>query len=177
MSDPLAPLKALREKLATGRSLYFAVKETQVPIAERAFSGKLTDGGEVQYNQDYEVYAYTPPSPRKVSGKGKPYSQWKRPPANPKGDAAKIKGGYYATYLDYKDGQGRRNTPFELTGRLRKAFLSDAALIERGSLTVQVVLTGENAQKYEGLSESKGEFLTPSTAELDYFRQRLILQL
>ena len=173
--DAIEPLKAIREKLVANRSLYFAVKETSIKTAERAFEqGKLTDGSEVRYDQDYEVYAYTPPSPRKVSGKGKPYDLWKNPPAKAKGKARSIKGGWYKTYLDYKDAMDRRETPFELTGRLRKAYLSDASLLEQGALTVQVVLTGENAQKYEGLTEKKGEFLQPSEAEVDYFRERLV---
>ena len=131
MSDPTEPLKALRAKLIANRVLYFAVKETQVKVADRVFGeGKLTDGTELQYDQDYEVYAYQPPSPRKVSGKGKPYAQWKNPPKNVKGKAAKIKGGYYPTYLDYKDKQGRKDNPFELTGRLQKAYVNDTALVE-----------------------------------------------
>jgi len=172
--EALEPLKAIREKLIANRSLYFAVKETNVKTAERVFEqGRLTDGSEVRYDQDYEVYAYTPPSPRKVSGKGKPYQLWKNPPANAKGKARSIKGGWYQSYLDYKDAMDRKDTPFELTGRLRKAYLSDASLLEKGELTVQVVLTGENAQKYEGLTAKKGEFLQPSEAEIEYFRERL----
>ena len=174
MSDPAAPLKALRDKLIANRVLYFAVKETQVKVADRVFGeGKLTDGSELKYDQDYEVYAYQPPSPRKVSGKGKPYAEWKRPPQNVKGKAASIKGGYYPTYLDYKDKQGRKDNPFELTGRLQKAYVSDASLKEVSPTVVEVVLSGENAAKYQGLTKKKGAFLAPSDAEKAYFIERL----
>lgn len=167
-------LRALRDRLVANRSLYFAVKETQAKIAERAFErGGLTDGGTIQYKENYDLYAYTPPSPRKVTGKGKPYTLWKRPPADGKGGARKIKGGWYPTYLAYKQQQGRKDTPFELTARLRKAFLSDATLVERGPTVVQVVLRGEEADKHEGLVKQKGEFLLPTPAELDFFIERL----
>lgn len=172
MSDGTVNLRAIRDRLISSRSLYFAIKETQVLVAERAFdNGKLTSGADLQYNEDYEVYAYTPPSPRKVSGKGKPYSQWKNPPANPKGDAAKIKGGYYPTYLAYKAAMGR--DALELTGRLRKAYLSDASLVERSPIEVDVVLRGEEAAKYRGLTDSKGPFLQLSGAERAFFLKRL----
>lgn len=174
MEDGLRPLDELRERLIADRTLFFAAKETQVKIAERVWgSGELTDGSKVQYKENYEVYAYTPPSPRAVSGKGKPYAQWKRPPVNLKGNARKIKGGYYDTYLKYKKAMGRNE--LELTGRLRKDFLSSATLVEVSPFEVQVVLRGENAAKYEGLSDSKGEFLTPNDAEAAYFAERLAI--
>lgn len=172
MSDGTVNLMAIRDRLVSQRALYFAVKETQAVIGTRAFDdGKLTSGQDVQYDENYEVYAYTPPSPRAVSGKGKPYSKWKRPPVNPKGDAAKIKGGYYATYLAYKTGMGRG--PLELTGRLSKAFFSDASLIERNALEIDVVLRGEQAEKYRGLTDTKGPFLQPSPSEVEFFVDRM----
>ena len=172
MSDGTVNLQAIRERLITNRALYFAVKDTQVRVAERVWdNGQLTSGGKLTYKEDYEVYAYAPPSPRKVSGKGKPYKEWKRPaPKDVKGDAAKIKGGYYATYLKYKKGMGRDE--FELTGRLRKAYLSDASLVERGPLEVDIVLRGEEAAKYQGLTDTKGAFLQMSASELEHFITR-----
>jgi hypothetical protein len=172
MNDPLQPLIDLKNKLIAENVLFFAVKETQVRIAERAFDqGKLSDGTDVPYKEDYEVYAYTPPSPRAVSKKGKPYSKWKRPPANPKGSARSIKGGYYDSWLKYKDAMGRG--PLELTGRLRKDFLSSTTLVQSGPFVVEVVLRGENAAKYSGLADTKGDFLTPSDEEVAYFAERL----
>ena len=199
MSDPVAPLKAILEKLKSQRVLYFAVKETQAVIAKRVWDqGVLTDGSQLGYQQDYEVWAYTPPSPKKVSGKGKPFDLWERKgevatdqselrsltsrargaraakkKQGNKGKARSIKGGWYPTYLDYKDGQGRRDLPFELTGRLRKAFLSDAALTELSPTKVQVILKGDNAAKFKGLTNTKGDFLAPTEFEANYFKDRL----
>lgn len=171
-AEGLRPLEDLRERLIRDRTLFFAAQETQVHIAERVWGrGELTDGSNLQYKEDYEVYAYRPPSPRAVSRKGKPYRQWKRPPANPKGDAREIKGGYYDTYLKYKQAMGRYE--FELTGRLRKEVLSAASLVEVSPFEVQVVLRGENAAKYAGLTASKGAFLSPNDAEVKYFAERL----
>jgi hypothetical protein len=173
MSEVVDALNALKERLISERVLFFAVNDTKAKIAERAFDrGKLTDGGDIRYNEDYEVYAYTPPSPRAVSKKGKPYSEWKRPiPKNAKGNAASIKGGYYATYLKYKDAMGR--PPLELTGRLRKDFLSSLSIQENSPTSVSIVLRGDNAAKYNGLAESKGEFLQPNSEEVKFFAQRL----
>jgi hypothetical protein len=163
------------EKLKTGRSIYFAAKETQVQVANRVWGqGKLTNGSALKYNEDYELYAYQPPSPKKVTGKGKPYKLWKRPPPKGvKGRSAAIKGGWYPSYLAYKQQQGRADAPFELTGRLRKAYLSDISLKETGATTTLIVLSGENASKYEGLTDSKGEFLQLSDEEIKYYNERV----
>ena len=164
MSDPVAPLKAILERLKSGAVLRFAVTETQAKIAGRVFDdGKLTSGGDVSYKQDYEVWAYQPPSPKKVSGKGKPGKD---------GKSRKIKGGYYPTYLDYKDSQSGRG-PFELTGRMKSAFTSALSIVDVSPTRIQIVLKGENAAKYEGLTDTKGEFLSPSASEVLYFKDRL----
>lgn len=167
-------LKARLQKLKDSRALYFAVKDTKVQVSDRVWGqGKLTDGGEIKYKEDYEVYAYTPPSPKKVSGKGKPYKDWKRPPVKPKGKAQDITGGFYKSYLTYKDAMGRKETPIELTGRLRKAYFSDASLFEQSTTDVFIALSGENAAKYRGITDSKGEFLQLSQTEIDFFFTRL----
>ena len=172
-------VRAQLEKLKASRALYFAAKETMIDVSERVWGdGKLTDGAELKYDQDYELYAYTPPSPKKVSGTGKPYALWKRPPKEAKGKARKIKGGWYASYLDYKQQQGRRELPFELTGRLRKAYFSGgdtpASLNEVSSTESFIFLSGDNAGKYKGLTEKKGEFLQLNEAEKEAYRQRII---
>lgn len=163
------------EKLKTGRSIYFAAKETQVQVANRVWGeGKLTNGSALKYNEDYELYAYQPPSPKKVTGKGKPYKLWKRPPPKAaKGRSAAIKGGWYPSYLAYKQQQGRADTPFELTGRLRKAYLSDISLRETGQTETLIVLSGENGAKYQGLTDSKGEFLQLSKDEIKFYNERV----
>ena len=166
------------EDLKASRAIYFAARDTMVQVAGRVFEdGGLTDGGKLQYNEDYELHAYTPPSPRKVSGKGKPFKEWKRPPKNLKGTARKIKGGYYRSYLEFKKDQGRDKLPFELTGRLRKAYLSSpdapSSLVEEGDGDSFIFLAGEEAAKYKGLTESKGRFLQLSSEEVAFYGQRV----
>jgi hypothetical protein len=167
-------VKARLQKLKEGSAVFFAANETRFEVIKRVEVGGLTDGGTIKYKQDYEVYAYTPPSPKKVSGKGKPYKQWKRPPVNVKGNAAKIKGGYYPTYLDYKDQQGRKDTPFDLTSRLRKSYLGNDSLFKDGPTGAFIQLTGENAGKYQGLTASKGAFLQLNQKEIDFYNARLL---
>lgn len=166
------------EDLKASRAIYLAARDTMVQVAERVFGdGGLTDGGKIQYEEDYDLYAYRPPAPRKVSGKGKPFTEWKRPPKNPKGTARKIKGGYYKSYLDFKKDQGRDKQPFELTGRLRKAYLSSpdapSSLIDEGDSGSLIFLSGEDAAKYRGLTESKGRFLQLSAGEVRFYGDRL----
>jgi hypothetical protein len=125
------------EKLKTGRAIYFAAKDTQDEVSKRVWGeGKLTNGSALKYNEDYELYAYQPPSPKKVTGKGKPYKLWKRPPPKGvKGRSAAIKGGWYPSYLAYKQQQGRADAPFELTGRLRARASSFNSARMRSSST------------------------------------------
>lgn len=186
VSKWLADVNALVAKISSEKVLLTATTGTQAEVGKRVWDqGKTTDGQPIGYLQDYEVYAYKPPAPRKVSGKGKPYDQWKRPPltkaGTPRKGAAKIKGGYYSTYLDFKADQGRRDTPFDLTGELRgtvssagRGYLSSAALVEsEGGLTVDIVLAGKNVDKWHGLTNQKGEFLELSGSEKQSHVERL----
>lgn len=158
-------------KISSGRIVFLATTGTQLDVGKRVWDeGKLTSGQPITYKQDYPVYAYKPPMPRKVSGRGKPYDQWKRPPLTKSGSvrkgSAKIKGGYYPTYLDAKQDQGRRDTPFDLTSQFRKDYFSAAALVESSdALTVDVVLHGTSVDKWLGLTEQKGPFLQLSDEE------------
>ena len=165
VSKWLADVNALVAKISSEKVLLTATTGTQAEVGKRVWDqGKTTDGQPIGYLQDYEVYGYKPPAPRKVSGRGKPYDQWKRPPltkaGTPRKGAAKIKGGYYSTYLDFKADQGRRDTPLDLSGEFRKGYFSAAALVEGSdALTVDIVLQGTNVDKWHGLTEQKGEFL------------------
>lgn len=173
-------IEALREK----RAVYLAATGTMAQVANRVWNeGKLTDGSAVQYDEDYEVYGYKPPAPRAVSGKGKPYGLWKdqqRAQAIKKsqgGTARDIKGGWYKSYLSFKEGQGRRDTPLELTGRLRKAYLSSPSrpdsLVEVNELESFIFLRGEEAAKYSGITDSKGPFLKLTPEEIAEYHKRL----
>ena len=185
VSGAINDVKARVQRLRENHAVYLAAKGTMVTVAKRVWDvGGLTDGGTIAYKEDYDLYAYTPPAPRKVTGKGKPFKDWKSTKNAPKtkggavqSGARKIKGGYYTSYLNFKKQQGRADNPFELTGRLRKAYLSsnDApdSLVELSPTEVAIKLRGEEAQKYVGLTEEKGTFLGLTEFERKEYRERL----
>ncbi len=170
------------ERLRSERAVYLAAKGTMVEVSERVWGkGELTDGSTLTYKDDRELYAYTPPSPRKVTGKGKPYKLWKDPPRTKRGSikagAASIKGGWYEDYSALKEQQGRADHPFEMTGRFRKAYFggTDVPDPHQDSDTeVTIRLSGEEAEKYLGLTDSKGPFLKLAQAEIDGYHKRLL---
>ena len=152
----IAKLRTIPDRICNERVIYFAAQGTIADVEDRVFGkGELTDGSKLTYKEDYEVWAYSPPAPRKVSGKGKPGKD---------GKAKKIKGGWYPTYLAFKKQQGRDQRPFELTAELRKAYSSGFAEGDE-PCEAKVVLTAAAAAKWRGLTESKGEFLKLSSAE------------
>ncbi len=135
---------------------------TMVDVSERVWGkGELTDGSKLTYKEDYEVYGYKPPLPRKPSGKGK--------------TGKAIKGGYYATYLAMKAGQGRADLPFELSGDLRLDYLGGvrATPVADGELACTVSLSGVNVVKWKGLTQTKGPFLTLNENERERHFERL----
>lgn len=170
-------VRATVERLKANRAVYLAAKGTMVEVSQRVWGeGKLTDGSTLAYNDDKDLYAYTPPSPRKVTGKGKPYKLWKNPPKDPKGVARNIKGGWYPDYSAYKNQQGRANAPFELTGRLRKAWFGGADTPEPfqdSETEVSIRLRGEEAAKFRGLTAEKGQFLKLTPTEIEHHHERL----
>lgn len=180
--DAVNNVKARIERLKQSRAIYLAAKGTMVDVSNRVWRrGELTSGNALQYDNDYDLYAYTPPSPRKVTGKGKPYAQWKYPPKTKTGSvksgAAKIKGGYYESYDAYKKQQKGGESPFELTGRLRKAYFGGTDTpepVQDSDTEVTIRLRGEEAQKFEGLTETKGAFLKLTEAEKAEHHKRVL---
>lgn len=172
--DWINKIGALSQGIEDKRVLFLASTGTMVEVAERVFErGQLTNGAPIAYDQDYQVYAYTPPFPRKGSGRGKPYAQWTdqnraaATQARKGGSAQKIKGGYYDTYLDAKGAMGRRETPFELTGQYRKSYFGGATPTpkEVNALEVVIDLDGQAAKKWDGLTNEKGDHLKLSEQE------------
>jgi hypothetical protein len=164
----IARVRARADALRTSSPLFFATTSTMAEVEQRVWGrGQLTNGGTIKYKEDYQVWAYTPPSPRKVTGKGKP---------NAAGQRRNIKGGWYPTYLAYKEQQGRRELPFELTGDMRIAWLGGPVPTPRVSgdgLLCEIVMPAEEYAKVEGLEKSKGAFLELTQAEKDFQAQRL----
>ena len=175
---------ALAQKIRGRKVVLLATTGTMVQVSGRVWNqGRLTNGGRLSYVENYEVYGYTPPLPRKPTGKGKPFAKWvnqehaARVKKAWKGaDQRRIKGGWYATYLAMKKQQGRGNHPFELVGRLRKAYFGGGVKPtpqEVNPLRVQIVLRGEEAQKFEGLTETKGPFLKLTAQERSAHVERI----
>lgn len=145
-------------------------------VGERIWGrGELTDGGTIQYNEDYEVYVSKPPFPRKGSGKGKPFNLWKKPPVNLKGSARNVKGGWYPTYLAAKAGVGRGDLPFELTGDMRIDWFGGMtpSPTEVDEFTVVIDMDTKNAAKADGLAARKGEFLVLNAEEIEAHHKRM----
>lgn len=150
----IAMVRRIPQMIRDNRVLFFATTTTMDTMEKRIWGrGELTSGGKLVYKQDYEVYAYKPPSPKAVSGKGK--------------SGKPIKGGYYPTYLDYKASQDRGQLPFELTGELRQAWVGGptTAPQEKNPLLCVIEMPADIAARAEGLAKQKGEFLAPSDAE------------
>jgi hypothetical protein len=145
--------KAMLDKVVGGRIVYLAATGTMIDMSKRIWDGVLTDGSRMKYKDDYEVWAYKPPSPKKVSGRGK--------------TGKPIKGGYYANYSAYKADQGRANTPFELTSDLRLAWFGGATPTPRvaGPLLCTITLPKKEYKKAEGLTKQKGAFLVMTEGE------------
>lgn len=155
------------DNIRGNRALFFATTGTMAQMSERIWGrGELTEGGKLQYDQDYEVWAYKPPAPRAVSGKGKPNKEGKR---------KKIKGGYYPTYLDFKEGQGRRDTYFDLTSAFRKDWLGGATPTPRevDSLLCVIEVGERSLGIINGLTAKKGKFIELSEDEKREHVERL----
>ena len=138
----------LGDAIAEKHILLLATTTTMSEKAETVWGkGELTNGGTIQYNENYEVYVSKPPFPRKGNGRGK--------------TGKKIKTGWAPTYLAAKAQVDRAGLPFELTGDLRKAWLGGATPSPRevNPLLCEIVMPDKEFQKAEGLAAQKGEFL------------------
>lgn len=163
----LSSINAKVARISGDGLVVLATGDTMVDISERVWDrGELTNGTKLTYLENYEVYGYKPPAPRKVSGRGKPNAQ---------GKSAKIKGGWHPTYLSFKAQQGRAELPFELSGDLRLDYLGGirATPVADGQLACTVSLSGVNVVKWKGLTEKKGEFLKLSETEKGRHFERL----
>lgn len=161
---------SLGRKVQDKRVLFLSTTATMGIMAERIWGkGGLTEGGTLSYKEDYEVYGYKPPLPKKPSGKGKPYALWTPQTRAPKkGTANKIKGGWAPTYLALKAQQGRADLPFEMTGDMRLAW-GGGAKVEPSEVTpllCRITMPDKEFKKAEGLADRKGTFLGLTTFEL-----------
>ncbi len=154
MAEYIAFLQGIPQGIKDKRVMYYGVKTTMVDVAERIWGrGELTNGSVMTYNDNYDLYAYKPPSPVSVTGKGK--------------TGKPIKGGYYINYSAYKAQQGRPNLPFELTGDLRKAWLGGEVPdpTEISPLDIVIQMDDLNTKKADGLAKQKGAFFPLNDGE------------
>jgi hypothetical protein len=167
----VAKYRGLAQKVRDERVLYFAATSTMADMTERIWGkGELTDGSTLKYDEDYEVYIYKPPFPRKPSGKGK--------------TGKKIKGQWAPTYLSAKASQDRGDLPFELTGDLRIDWAGGTvpAPNEASPTLCLISVSDKNAEKIKGLTAKKGEFLKLNAEEIrqharyiaDVYRERVL---
>jgi len=169
-------MRDLVGQIGSRRIMLEATTGTMLEVGERVWGrGELTDGGTIQYKEDYEVYISKPPFPRKGSGQGKPFDLWKKPPVNLKGSSRKVKGGWAPTYLAAKAQVGRAELPFELVGDLRRDWFGGVtpSPTEVDELTYVIDLDGRNAAKADGLAGQKGKFLVLNEKEIESHNERV----
>ena len=154
--------ETLVNKIRETRILFFATTGTMDQMSQRIWGrGELTSGSKLSYKEDYEVYIYKPPFPQAPSGVGK--------------HGAKIKGQWAPSYLAAKATQGRRDTPFELTGDMRIGWLGGPTPTpsEVNPLLVEIRMPRRQYEVSQGLEKTKGPFLNLSSAERSEHVQRL----
>jgi hypothetical protein len=149
-------MRGIQSGIASAHVLFVATTSTMDVMSERIWGrGELSDGGRLTYKgaTPRGIYIYAPPWPKKGSGKGK--------------TGKKIKGTWAPSYIAGKGLIGRGDLPFELTGDLRKDWLGGAQPMpdEVTPYLCTISVGDASAEKIDGLSETKGEFIRLTDAE------------
>jgi hypothetical protein len=155
-------MQGIKDGIGSAHVLYVATTSTMDVMSERIWrDGKLTSGGKLTYKGPTPkgIYIYSPPWPKKGSGKGKP---------NAAGKSKKIKGTWAPSYIAGKGLVGRGDLPFELTGDLRKDWLGGAIPTpnEVTPYRCTIAVNQKSLDKIDGLTETKGAFVELSSAEI-----------
>ena len=150
-------MRGIENGIGSAHVLFVATGSTMDLASERIWGrGELTGGGVLTYNAPTGrgFYIYAPPFPKKGNGKGK--------------YGAKIKGTYAASYKDAKDLIGRGDTPFDLTGALRKDWLGGVMPTpnEETPFRCTISVSQKSKDKIDGLAETKGVFVNFSESEI-----------
>ena len=161
-ADLIKQMQGIKNGIASAHVLYVATTSTMDVMSERIWGkGGLTGGGTLKYNGPTAkgIYIYSPPWPKKGSGKGKP---------NAAGKSKKIKGTWAPSYIAGKGLIGRGDLPFELTGDLRKDWLGGAIPTpnEVTPYRCTIEVNQKSLDKIDGLTETKGAFVELSSAEI-----------
>lgn len=149
-ADLIQKLRGISTGIGSAHVLYVATTSTMDLQSERVWGrGELTDGSKLRYNGPTPkgIYIYSPPWPKKGSGKGK--------------TGKKIKGTWAPSYIAGKGLIGRGDLPFELTGDLRKDWLGGVQPTpnEVTPYLCTIAVGQESLDKIDGLTETKGEFM------------------
>lgn len=168
--DFKAWISAIGEGIISAHILCVATGTTMAMMSDRIWGrGELTDGSTLKYNGPTKrgVYIYVPPWPKKGNGKGKP---------NAAGKSRKIKGTWAPSYIAGKRLIGRGETPFELTGDLRKDWLGGVIPTpkEDSAYMCTISVSEKSLDKIEGLSETKGDFTISTPDERSAHREHVL---
>lgn len=160
-AELIEKMRGIQAGIGSAHVLYVATTSTMDLMSERIWGrGELTGGGRLTYKGDTPkgIYIYSPPWPKKGSGRGKP---------NDRGKSRKIKGTWAPSYIAAKGLIGRGDLPFELTGDLRKDWLGGASPTPNEETPYRCTITvgQESKEKIDGLTETKGEFIRMTDAE------------
>lgn len=156
-----------KKVVRSGKAFEIAVKSIVAEQTVRIFQkGQKSDGTPIgQYNRSKPLYVYTPPAPKKVTGKGK--------------KGKKIKGGYYKNYAAFRQQQGRESgfVNIRLTNELQSDFansrvgksskrIAKARPIKINRYLYQVLIKKAiNIQKVQGLEGKYGAIFAPTRRE------------
>ena len=198
----IAELQRRAALVNTSGALFLASTDTMGLMAKRIWGeGVLSDGSRLTYKEDYEVYIYKPPFPRKPNGKGKPFDLWERKgevatdraelrsltrrarqvarareAQGNKGKQRTIEGQWAPSYLAAKKLQDRDDLPFELTGDLRLAWAGGKREPEPREVSPTfcvIELPIKQFKQAQGLAKQKGEFLELTDGEERNHQERL----
>ena len=163
-------LQGIKDGIGSAHVLFVATTSTMDLQSERVWGrGELTDGSKLGYNGPTPkgIYIYSPPWPKKGNGKGKP---------NKEGKSRKIKGTWAPSYIAGKGLIGRGDTPFELTGALRKDWLGGASPTPNEDTPYRCTISvgQESLDKIDGLTETKGEFIRLTAAEIQAHHRHVL---
>lgn len=155
-AELIEKMRGIQDGIGSAHVLYAATGSTMDLMSERIWGeGGLTGGGKLTYNGPTPkgIYIYSPPWPKKGSGRGK--------------TGKKIKGTWAPSYIAGKQLIGRGQTPFELTGAMRKDWLGGVSPTpnEETPYRCTITVNQETKDKIDGLTQTKGEFIRMTDAE------------
>lgn len=164
-AELIEQMRGIQNGIGSAHVLYVATGSTMDLVSERVWGeGGLTAGGKLAYNGPTPrgIYIYVPPWPKKGNGIGK--------------TGKKIKGTWAPSYIAGKSLIGRGETPFELTGDLRKDWLGGVAPTpnEDTPYLCTISVSQKSKDKIDGLTQTKGEFVRLRESEIEAHHRHVL---